>query len=295
MDLDLGLKTLKELAEGTDWYQEFAVHEASLRENLRDDDRYGPSEQSRRDRARIVDRLNELALEFIGMSFNDLCNGKTLPPFQQSLQEKDNKRQSNSSRKLKILFLAANPADTPRLRLDEEFRAIDQALRQNDYQCSFDLIQRWAVRVTDLQGLLLRYEPDIVHFSGHGSESSEIVLEDEKGASYIVPAHALTRLFSALQGQIRCVVLNACYSEKQAQAIADHVDCVVGMSKAIEEGAAISFVESFYLTVGFRKDVKAAFELGLTGVELKNLGAQDAPKLLAKRTPPERIVLCHGP
>ena len=57
-------------------------------------------------------------------------------------------------------------------------------------------------------------QPDIVHFSGHGSETSEIVLEDQAGASRVVPQHALSRLFSVLPGKIRCVVLNACYSER---------------------------------------------------------------------------------
>jgi hypothetical protein len=58
---------------------------------------------------------------------------------------------------IKLLFLAANPTDTDRLRLDEESR--DQ----------FELKTHWAVRADDLQELLMRYQPDIVHFSGHGN------------------------------------------------------------------------------------------------------------------------------
>jgi hypothetical protein len=73
MDFERGLDAFKRLAEGTAWYQDFTVHEASLRENLRDERRYGPSEQTRRDRTRIVDRLNTLAIEHLGISFNDLC------------------------------------------------------------------------------------------------------------------------------------------------------------------------------------------------------------------------------
>jgi len=47
---------------------------------------------------------------------------------------------------IEILFLAVNPLDTTRLRLDEEVRAIDQALRQANYRDQFDLRQHWAVR-----------------------------------------------------------------------------------------------------------------------------------------------------
>ena len=79
MDFERGLDAFKRLAEGTDWHQDFAVHEASLRENLRDERRYGPSEQARRDRTPIVDQLNALALEHLSISFNDLCMGQQLP------------------------------------------------------------------------------------------------------------------------------------------------------------------------------------------------------------------------
>ena len=75
MDYERGLAAFKQLAESTNWYQDFTVHEAALRENLRDERRYGPAEQSRRDRARLVDQLNALALEHLGISFNDLCLG----------------------------------------------------------------------------------------------------------------------------------------------------------------------------------------------------------------------------
>lgn len=192
---------------------------------------------------------------------------------------------------IKILFLAANPTDSTRLRLDEESRTIDQALRLAKFRDRFDLIQHWAVRVADLQGLLLRYNPDIVHFSGHGSEDSEIVLEDQTGQSQPVPMGALSRLFSVLKDNVRCVVLNACYSEEQAQAIAGHIDCVIGMSDAIEDEAAISFAASFYQALGYGRDIQTAFDLGCIQIEMKALQDQDVPQLLATARNPADIIL----
>ena len=55
-------------------------------------------------------------------------------------------------RPIKILFFAANPKDTSQLRLDEEMRAIDQAIRQAEFRDKFDIKQQWAARVVDLQG-----------------------------------------------------------------------------------------------------------------------------------------------
>ncbi len=93
---------------------------------------------------------------------------------------------------IKILFLAANPIDKMQLSLGEESRAIDKALRQTEFRDRFDIKQHQAVRVGDIQECLLRHKPHIVHFSGHGSESSEIILQDSSGRSYSVPSKALS-------------------------------------------------------------------------------------------------------
>jgi hypothetical protein len=92
-----------------------------------------------------------------------------------------------------------------------------------------------------------------------------------------------------LKDNIKCVVLNACYSEGQAQAIAEHIDCVVGMSSTIGDRAAISFAAAFYQALGYGKDVKTAFELGCVQIDIENLNEQDTPKLLAKRVSPRDI------
>jgi hypothetical protein len=195
---------------------------------------------------------------------------------------------------IKILFLAANPEDTDQLRLDEEIREIKRALLQAEFRDKFDLEQELAARVSDLQGHLLRYKPNIVHFSGHGSRASEIILEDNMGGSHRVPEQALSQLFAVLKDNIRCVVLNACYSERQAQAIAQHIDCVVGMSNAIGDEAAISFSVAFYQALAFGKDVKTAFDLGCLEVHLENLKEQDTPKLLALKTNPQEVVFVNA-
>lgn len=214
-----------------------------------------------------------------------------------------------------ILFLAANPTDTTRLRLGEESRSIDQALRQTEYRDRFELEQAHAVRVADLQGLLLRYQPHIVHFSGHGSATSEttsskarrhvgtipisghggdggaIILEDDAGKSHPVSPRALSTVFALLKDNIRCVVLNACYSAPQAQAIAEHIGCVIGMSDAIGDRAAISFATAFYQALGYGRDVKTAFELGRAQIDLEGIPEEKTPQLLATKVDPAEVVL----
>jgi hypothetical protein len=200
----------------------------------------------------------------------------------------------DNSSVIKILFLAANPKDSQPLRLDAEVRAIDQSLQRAEFRNRFDLRQHWAVQVMDIQEHLLRHKPDIVHFSGHGSRASEIILEDVSGSSRSVPTRALGQLFSVLKDNIKCVVLNACYSEQQAKAIAQSIDCVVGMSKAIGDEAAIGFAAAFYQALGYGRDVRTAFDLGCVQINLEGLNEQDTPKLLANTMNPKTIVFAKS-
>ena len=66
-------------------------------------------------------------------------------------------------------------------------------------------------------------------------------------------------MFKVLGKEIDLVFLNACYSEKQARAIAEHVNCVIGMSNAISDIAAIEFASTFYSSLGFGRSIKDAF------------------------------------
>jgi len=198
-------------------------------------------------------------------------------------------QRSSPNRITQILFLAANPINTDQLRLDEEIRGIDGALQQAAFRDCFKINQHWAVRVDDLQNLLLRHQPHIVHFSGHGTHSSEIVLEDQDGESRPVSLTALSKMFGILKDNIRCVMLNACYSKQQALAIADHIDCVIGMSKAIGDTSAISFSTAFYSALAYGRDVKTAFDLGCSQIDLNGLDDEDIPQLLAHNVDPRKV------
>ena len=80
-----------------------------------------------------------------------------------------------------------------------------------------------AVRYRDIRRAMLDHEPNIVHFSGHGAGEEGLVFEDETGKTKLVETEALGRLFELFADSIQCVVLNACYSEIQAKAIAEHI------------------------------------------------------------------------
>lgn len=170
-----------------------------------------------------------------------------------------------------ILFLAANPKDTSRLRLDEESRRIGGALERSKHRDQFRLAQKWAVQIPDLRRALLDESPTILHFSGHGSELGRIYLEDVSGNGQEVPAEALGNLLKLFKDHLKCVVLNACYSEIQANEIVKHGIPVIGMSTAVPDKAGVEFSEAFYDALGAGKNIDFAFELGCSAIELYDL------------------------
>ncbi|HXA86466.1 MAG TPA: CHAT domain-containing protein [Candidatus Dormibacteraeota bacterium] len=185
------------------------------------------------------------------------------------------------SGKTSVLVLAANPKDTPALRLDQEVREIQIGLLRSRRK-GFHIRQDWAVRPRDIRRALLEHRPSIVHFCGHGSGEEGLILEDDHGTSQPVSSSAVAGLFSLFSNQIKCVVLNACFSESQARAIASHVEHVVGMSREIEDRAAIEFAMGFYDAVAAGETYESAFHFGCNAIELAGLRGQHTPILMCK-------------
>jgi hypothetical protein len=190
---------------------------------------------------------------------------------------------------IRILFLGANPADSTPLRLDQEVREIDRSLASASLGHRFQLHQKWAVRTSELQSHLLRCKPQILHFSGHGSRQRGIFLEGENGASQPVAGPQLARLLGQFNQNLRCVVLNACYSEEQAHAISQEIDCVIGMSTTVADRAAIRFAMVFYEALAYGSDVRTAFDLCCADVVVGQLGQDAVPQLLTRRRAAETI------
>ncbi len=101
-------------------------------------------------------------------------------------------------------------------------------------------------------------QPQIVHFSGHGTSEGALCLENKIGERHLIHPDALSALFEQFANQVNCVLLNACYSDLQAEAIAEHINCVIGMNKAIGDKAAIAFALGFYQALGAGRTIEEA-------------------------------------
>jgi hypothetical protein len=109
------------------------------------------------------------------------------------------------------------------------------------------------------------------------------VFEDAVGTAKLVSSEALSSLFSLFSEQVKCVLLNACYSEFQAKAISQHVDYVIGMSQAIGDRAAIEFAVGFYTALGAGRSIEFAYQLGCNAIQLDGVPGHSTPLLFKKR------------
>lgn len=198
----------------------------------------------------------------------------------------------------KILILAANPKETNRLRLDREVRDIEEGLRRAKHRDDFELVQKWAVRPRDIHRALLDEKPQIIHFSGHGAGEVGLVFEDEAGNTKLIDGEALANLFRLFADDIDCILLNGCYSQEQAKGIVQHIDYVIGMSRAIADTAAIEFSVAFYDAIGSGRPYEFSYQLACAVIQLnmsipKDSGA--ARKLIPLNTDQTPLSQCITP
>lgn len=168
---------------------------------------------------------------------------------------------------MRILFLAANPATTSRLDLEEELHGLEAELRGVKYRDQVVLTARHAVRPDDLVRHVRSERPTVVHFSAHGSGIG-IVLRNDEGGYVEVTGPSLKRFFHG-RG-VRLVVLNACFSKAQAEMLPRSVKAVVGTTDAVGDVDARRFTVAFYRALGEGLTIAEAFRDGGDAVVLPN-------------------------
>jgi hypothetical protein len=193
----------------------------------------------------------------------------------------NNKRDSRMIKK--VLFMAVSPKDANSLRLDEEARDLKEAiLTVADAKVEISVTSEWAVRVNQIQTAILNCKPEILHFSGHGTMGA-LCFEDNQGNAAAVSDQTFADLIELNRGFVRCVVLNACFSQSVADLIKAHVECVIGCESSIADDAAIAFTRAFYRTLADGESYERAFRFGNNEVSLSGMSAESDKFSFAKR------------
>ncbi len=163
----------------------------------------------------------------------------------------------------KILILSSNPRGDL-LNLDREIRDLKAAIKRLR---KFEVEDCLAVRSQELKKLIAENSPQIVHFCGHGAGEQGLVFQDDNGREQLVSTEVIAEIFEIFspkyeKNPVNCVVLNACDSDRQAEAIVEHINYVVGMSQPILDKAAYFFSLGFYAGLAAEKSIEQAYKMG---------------------------------
>lgn len=185
----------------------------------------------------------------------------------------------------KILILAAIPNG---LRLDREVREVEECIRRATKRDMFDVDIRTAVRPQDIRRAIAEEKPQIVHFCGHGFSDGSLLLEDDGGHQKPISPSGLASLFELHKDYVTCVLLNACYSVKSAEAISEYINYAIGINQEIQDKSAIRFAQGFYDGLGYEVSknqylFERAFKEGLVAIQLENLPQAQIPILKKKQ------------
>lgn len=192
-----------------------------------------------------------------------------------------------------VLLIGASPSDQDVLLLSVEFDLIESSIRQGTHRDDVVIKRSLNTQSSELVPDLLRTAPTLVHFSGHGRQSGELVFEDKHGASAPLSPELLGVVFSGFSDSVKCVVLNACWSESQAEIIGIHIPTVAGMSAKVSDLASLNFSLIFYLSLSQGKPVSEAFAHAVSHLRLVAPDDAEAPMLRVREGAGE--VVLAGP
>ena len=207
-----------------------------------------------------------------------------------------------------ILFMGANPPGTKFLQLEVEHSRIATKLDNK-----FNLATEKFLSAGDIPELISKYNPNIIHFSGHGKDPKTgehgatsdttrgigyalpadyeqrggiVVFDDDMRGLAIIEDESLEYLFDStindLGVPLEVVVFNSCYSESQAKTIGKFVPFVVGSSRALDDDLALAFAEGFYFGIASGLATEKAFVMGKQRVVLKKPKSRDLIVLYKK-------------
>lgn len=203
--------------------------------------------------------------------------------YAQAQMQQEIEKLINLPKTITVLFMAANPSDTPQLRLDEEARSIQKKIRLSEYRASIKFESRWATRSSDILQAINETNPTIVHFSGHGEKNGDLALLNPDGSTKVVTKEAITMAMSTASDTIRLVVFNACFSESQAISVVEHIEVAIGMSDSIRDDTACTFAAQLYSSIGFGLSLQTSFDQAVAELLLEDIPGESIPQIFSRQ------------
>jgi hypothetical protein len=180
----------------------------------------------------------------------------------------------------KVLYIVADNSEKSRERLGEEFREINKMLESAGMEDRFPWSEHFLSE--NLGRAILEQRPKIVHITGHNGGREALIIQNHAQKAYRVRPDDLIAAFEPVSEQVECVILSACYSEEQANAIASQVNLVIGIPAAIGN-ATTDFAIEFYRALGAGRSIEEAYEIGCNQLRLLSVAEHLIPVLIRSK------------
>lgn len=174
---------------------------------------------------------------------------------------------------LRLLVAVAGPADRPELRVGEELAHLDDELRDLVGEGLIETFRLDHASANSLDAALLRHEPHVLHFVGHGdfADGEGVVVlesEDPPGGSHAIPGPRLANYLRNHRAYLRLVFLNSCLGAAASAGdpfggvahslIRRGMPAVIAMQFPISDRAAVTLARQFYRYLAKGRPVDAA-------------------------------------
>jgi len=164
--------------------------------------------------------------------------------------------QPKRKRKIKTVFLASSPLETPQKEMAKEIRNIVDLVRESELRKNLDFVTWWIYRYQGMVELICLEEPEIIHFMG--SDNNEFCLKDDQGKVKAVSGEQIRDLFGFLRGKVALVVIGPGFSDTQRALICSEMQFTV--TSQLKGDDATRFSAVLYREMAEGKSIREAYD-----------------------------------
>lgn len=184
-------------------------------------------------------------------------------------------KNADDSETIKLLFLASQPRNTLKLKIEEEYLEIRKSVKRKPIK--FEIAEELDVTLESFFNELKKERPAMLQFSGHGTKESIIFSKTEAtGQWHEVPWEYLMPPFNLIADSLECIFMHTLFSDDTARKLSKFIPCTIGVKGVLIEEDAIKFPSAFYASLAANHDYKSAFDVA-SEVLSSRIGKYDLP------------------
>lgn len=159
---------------------------------------------------------------------------------------------------MRILYIAGNPPGEGSLQIEEEVHRLQAKIDEVESVERVELRVYSSLKVDELDSVITRVKPDVIHFAAHGAEDAIVLAHSERGR-VALRGNDLADLLKAVAVRPKLIVVNSCSSEEMAADLTAAADFVIGTNALITNVGARTMAATLYQQLAMSSSLLSAF------------------------------------